>query len=48
MSLLSSNAEYVALSEAVKEVMLIIQLLGFMKISVKNPVMVRVDIVGSI
>ena len=37
-----------ALSEAVKEVMFIIQLLGSMKISVKDPVTVRVDIEGSI
>ena len=33
--------EYIALSEAVKEVMLVIQLLGSMKILVKYPVMVR-------
>ena len=33
-----------ALSEAVKEVMFTVQLLGSMKIAVKYPVMVRVDI----
>ena len=47
-SLSSSVAEYVALSEAVKEVMFVIQLLGSIKIVVKYPVMVRVDNVGAI
>ena len=36
--------EYIALSEAVKEVMLMVQLLG----SVKYPVIVRVDNIGAI
>ena len=36
------------LTEAVKEVMFIIHLLGGMKISVKYPVMVRVDNIGAI
>ena len=39
--------EYVAISENVKEVMFMIQLLGNMKI-VKYPVMVKVDNVGAI
>ena len=38
----------IALSEAVKEVMFVIQLLGSMKILVKYHVMVRVDNVGAI
>ena len=40
---LSSEAEWVALSEAVKEVMFTIKFLENMKISVKLPVMVKVD-----
>ena len=40
--------EYIALSEAVKEVMFILQLSGSMKIVVKYPVMVRVKKVGVI
>ena len=40
--------EYVALSEAVKEVMFMIQLLRSLKISVKYQVMVRLDNVGAI
>ena len=45
--LCSSEAEYVTLSETVKEV-LVIQLLVSMKIVVKYPVMVRVDNIGAI
>ena len=48
MALSSSDAERVALSEAVKEVIFVIQLLGEMKISVMIPVMVRVGNVGAI
>ena len=44
----SSEAEWVALSEGVKEVMFVTQLLGSTKISVKLPVMTRVDNVGAI
>ena len=47
-SLTSSEVEYVALSEAVKEVMFVLQLLGSMKIAVNNPVTVRVDKIGAI
>ena len=43
VSLSSSDVEYIALSEAVKEVMFVVQLLGSMKIAVKYPVTVRVD-----
>ena len=48
VSLSSSEVEYIALSEAVKEVMIIMQLLGSMKIMVKYPVMLRVDNAGAI
>ena len=47
MSLSSSEAEYVALSEDVKEVVFVIQLLGSMIISVKYPLLVRVDSIGA-
>ena len=47
VSLSSSEAEYIALSETAKGVMFIIQLLGSMKKSVKYPAMVRVDNVGA-
>ena len=39
---------YFALSEPVKEVMFVVQLLGSMKIVVKYPVMVRVNNMGAI
>ena len=48
VSLSSSEAEYIALSEAVKQVMFVIQLLGSMKISVKYQVTIRVDNVCAI
>ena len=48
VSLSSSEAEYIVLSEAVKEVIYVVQLLGSMKILVKYPVMVRVDNIGAI
>ena len=48
MSFFNSEAEYISLSEAVREVMFVIQLLGSMKILVKCPFMVRVDNVGAI
>ena len=44
----SSEAVHVALYEAVKEVMFVLQLLRSMKISVKLPLMVRVDNVDAI
>ena len=44
----SSEAEYIALSEAVKEVMLVLHLLRSIKLSIKFPVMIRVDKVGVI
>ena len=48
VSLSSSEAEYIALSEAVKEVMFMVQMLGSMQIVIKYPVMVRVDNIGAI
>ena len=48
MSLSSTEVEYIALSKAVKEVMLVIQFMGSMKILVKYPVTVRVDNIGAI
>ena len=48
VSLSSSEAEYIALSEASKEVMFVAQLLESMQITVKYPVMVRVNNVGAI
>ena len=48
MTLFRSEAKWLALSEAVTEVMFMIQLLRSMKISFKLLVMVRVDNVGTI
>ena len=48
VTLLSSDAEWIALSEAGKEVTFMIQLLRNTNISVKLPAMVRIDIVGAI
>ena len=48
VSLSSSDAEYVALSEAIKELVFIIQHLGGMKISVNYAVMVTVENVDAI
>ena len=47
-SLSSSEMEYIALSEAVKEVTFVVQHLESMQIIVKYLVMVRVDNVGAI
>ena len=48
VSLSSSEAEYVALSEAAKEVKFIYQVLTSMGIKVKLPIVVRVDNIGAI
>ena len=48
MMLSSSEAEWVALSETVKEVMFVIRLLRSMKILVKLPATVRVDMIEAI
>ena len=44
----SSEAEWIALSEATKEIMFVLQLLKSMGIKVKLPIIVRVDNVGAI
>ena len=48
MTLFSQEAKWVALLEALKEVMFVIQLLRSIKFLVKLPVMVRVNNVGVI
>ena len=48
ITLSSTEAEYFALSEAVKEILFVLQILECMKISVILPVIVRVDNVGAI
>ena len=48
VTLSSSEAEWVALSKAVKEVMFVSQLLTSMKVTVRYPIIVRVDNVGAI
>ena len=48
MMLSSSEEEWVALSEVIKEVMLVSQLLTSMKIQVQYPIIVCVDNVGAI
>jgi hypothetical protein len=48
VALSSSEAEFVAISEAVKEVLFVIQLLESMGIEVELPVVVRVDNMGAI
>ena len=48
VTLSSSEAEYVALSEAAKEIKFICQLLQSIGIEIELPVMVRVDNVGAI
>ena len=48
MTLISSEAEWVAPSETVKEIMFVLQLLKSMKIKVKLPITVGVDNIGAI
>ncbi|KAL7530325.1 hypothetical protein ACHAWF_005014 [Thalassiosira exigua] len=48
VTLSSSEAEWVSLSEAVKEIMFVLHLLEFMGIKVQYPVTVRVDNIGTI
>jgi len=48
VTLSSSEAEYVALSEAAKEIKFVYQVLMSMGIEVKTPIIVRVDNVGAI
>ena len=44
----SSEAEYIALSEAAKEVKFVYQLLQSMGVQVKLPIVIRVDNIGAI
>ena len=48
MTLSSTEAEYLAISEAVKELLFVIQVLEMMMIRVTYPVIVHVDNVGAI
>ena len=48
VSLSSSEAEFYACSEAVKEIPFIVQVLEFMKVKVKKPIEVKVDNTGTI
>ena len=48
VSLSSSEVEFIALSEAVKEVTFVVQLLGSLKIVAKYPGAERFDIIGAI
>ena len=48
ITLSSAEAEWIALSEATKEIMFVLQLFESMKIKVKLPVTVRVDNMGAI
>ena len=48
VSLSSTEAEYYAVSEAVKEILFVVQVLWDMGISVKTPITVRVDNMGAI
>jgi hypothetical protein len=48
VTLLSSEAEYVALSEVCAEIMFIKQVLEFLKVKVELPIVVNVDNVGAI
>ena len=48
VALSSSEAEFVAASEAVKEIIFVLQVLESMGIPVKTPVVVRVDNMGAI
>jgi hypothetical protein len=48
VTLLSTEAEYVAISEAVKELKFIYYLLSDLHIKVKLPVVVKTDIIGAI
>ena len=48
MTLSSSEAEYVAISEVCAEIMFLKQVMEFLNITVKLPITVRVDNVGAI
>ena len=48
ITLSSAEAEWIALSEATKEIMFVLQLLEEMKIKVNFPIVVNVDNIGAI
>lgn len=48
IALSSSEAEFYALSEAVKEIPFIVQMLLFMEVKIKLPIIVRVDNMGAV
>jgi len=48
VALSSAEAEYIAASEAVREVLFVVQMLEFMKVPVEMPVTVHVDNMGAI
>ena len=48
VTLSSAEAEYIAMSECAKEIKFVYQLLDFMGIQVKIPIVVRVDNIGAI
>ena len=47
-TLSSTEAEFVALSEAVKEIIFVVQILNSMGISVRTPITVHVDNMGAV
>ena len=48
VTLSTTEAEYVACSEVVKEVLFILQLLKHLRVEVKLPILVHVDNIGAI
>ena len=48
VSLSSAEAEWIALSEAIKEILFVIQVLEGLELTVEKPVVVRVDNMGAI
>jgi hypothetical protein len=48
VTLSSTEAEYVAISEVCREILFVAQVLEFLKLKVKRPIVVRVDNVGAI
>ena len=48
VTLSSTEAEYVAISEVCREILFVAQILEFLNVKVKRPIVVRVDNVGAI
>ena len=48
MTLSSKEAEYIAISEVYREILFVAQILEFLNVKVKHPIMVQVDNVGAI